>query len=295
MKTLFGIKKEDLILSCIKSPFPGTIKWKAENPIWDSFVPPFKSPKEAWKDKICLEKAVNNLIWILDKSIKENKYLDFVQKHKEACEEFKKGNTLKLLQLILIRFTVAKIAPKVTALKASDMLKIIEESKIDLSSGVYCPMAGFGGIVEASKRWFKNHNLQSNIESYDINKTFVDYYGFTGQRDILSQTISTEKICIVCPPFGKSFEHWKGTPDEMSNISFIEWYNIIKRQIIAKDYIIIGPEIDKTGTGSNKGLDSKGKKRSGLFTKTIGIQRWTDSMIEDAKNNPKKYKKVLKL
>ena len=296
MEKFEGITKEQLLEECLKFPFPGNNKWESNNPIWDSFVPPNKSPREAWKDRECLKKAIDNLYWILDKSIKENKYEDFVEKHRKEFKNFKKGDKLRLMQLILFRFTVVKIAPKVTALKATDMLKIIDESGIDLSFGVYCPMAGFGGIVEASKRWFKERKLdqEDKIESYDINKSFVDYYHFTGQRDIFEKVIKTDKICIVCPPFGKQFEHWKGTPDKMSDITFLEWYNIIKKQIKAKDYIIIGPEIDKTGTGSNKGLDSQGKKINGLFSKTVGIQRWTDDLVKDAINNPEKYKKILK-
>lgn len=297
MEKFEGITKEELLKECLNSEFPGDTKWLADNPIWKSYVPPFKSPYDAWKDEKYLKKAIDNLYWILDKSIKENKYESFVKEHIKAVKDFKVGDKLRLLQLVLRRFTVCKIAPKVTALRATDMLKIIDESKIDLSVGVYCPMAGFGGIVEASKKWFKERKLDSanKIESYDINKSFVDYYKFDGVRDIFERVIETDKICIVCPPFGKSFEHWDGTPEEMGDITFLEWYDIIKRQVKSKEYIIIGPEIDKTGTGSNKGLDSNGKKRNGLFTKTVGIQRWTDDLVKDAKTNPEKYKKVLKL
>lgn len=283
---IFGVRKSEVLNYCMGSSFPGTIKWEKDNPIWDAYVPPFKSPKEAWEDEKLVQKAINNLYWILNKSIKEDKYKDFVEKHRKVFEGFRKnGKNEELLTLVLNRFTVAKIAPKVTALRACDMLKIIEESGIDLSSGVYCPMAGFGGIVEASKRWFKVHTklqekeVENLIESYDINKNFVNYYKFTGVRDIMAQKIETNKVCIVCPPFGSKYEHWKGTPNEMSDIPFEEWYKKIKEQIKAKDYIIIGPEIDKTGTGSNKGLDACGKKRCGLFVKTVGIQLWTDEMI----------------
>ena len=72
------------------------------------------------------------------------------------------------------------------------MLKIIEESGIDLTQGVYCPMAGFGGIVEGTKEWFKKNNKNINIEAYDINKNFCDWYGWE-QRDVLAQHIITEE------------------------------------------------------------------------------------------------------
>ena len=69
--------------------------------------------------------------------------------------------------------------------------------------------------------------------------------------------------------------------------SFFEWYWLIKKFVKAKDYIIVGPEVDLTGTGSNKGLDSKGKKRNGLFTKTVGVMLWTDEMMEQYRKHNK--------
>lgn len=45
MKTLFGIESEQLIIDCLRHPFPGTIKWVAEHPIWDCYVSGHISPK----------------------------------------------------------------------------------------------------------------------------------------------------------------------------------------------------------------------------------------------------------
>lgn len=82
---------------------------------------------------------------------------------------------VELVRVIVNRFTIAKICPKVTALMPSKFLQIIEDSGIDISCGVYCPMAGFGGIIEGAKRWFKEHSIDSTdkIEAYDINPNFV--------------------------------------------------------------------------------------------------------------------------
>lgn len=263
---LFGLSKQDVFNLCRNNAFPGNKKWSSEHPIWDCYLPKHLSPKQAWYNDCLLKKAIDNLFKILKKCILENKDDAFVLRHKVAFENYD-GDISSLLELVLNRFTISKIAPKVTAISKSTMLKIINNSNIDLSNGVYCPMAGFGGIVEAVKEWFNNHNLDytNKIYAADINENFCNWYGWEC-KDMLKEHITTNKVVVVCPPFGKEFEHWKGTPDDMSNISFVEWYKLIKEYIIAPNYIIIGPEI-------------KSKNKIGLFSKTVGVQVWTDDMI----------------
>ena len=282
----YGVTINQLVDYCYNSSFPGTNKWPSNHPIWDCYLPEKPSPKEAWNDKYYLRLAVENLFWVLDKSIKENKYETFVEKHEKAFNSCVIKNNIivdsdkELLILILNRFTIAKIAPKVTALNKNRMYQIMEESKLDFSNGVYAPMAGFGGIIEAAKIWFKSHNIPKKdnsynylIEAFDINPSFCNWYGWK-QKDMLFEKIKTNKIVIVCPPFGNNYEHWKGTPKEMSDISFLEWYFLIKDFIDAPNYLIIGPEIE-----------GKENQKCGLFKKTTGIQLWTDEMYEEAIKN----------
>ena len=265
---------EKIVDYCLTQELPGNGKWPANHPIWDCNVGSKVSPRFAWSDRNYLEKAVKNIFYMLPKDEK------FRIRHiKELLNCQILDNRIvyasqKLLQMIQDRFTIAKIAPKVTAISEYSVKKIIDESGIDISNGVYLPMAGFGGIYRAVKSYG-----DIDVETYDINEKFCHWYGWK-QRDMLTQKVVTDKVCICCPPFGKKYEHWDGTPDEMSDIDFKEWYKLIKKYVIAPEYIIIGPEIDKTGTGSNKGVDKDGKKQSGLFTKTVGIMRWTDDMVE---------------
>ena len=265
---------EKIVDYCLTQELPGNGKWPANHPIWDCNVGSKVSPRFAWSDRNYLEKAVKNIFYMLPKDEK------FRIRHiKELLNCQMLNNRIvyasqKLLQMIQDRFTIAKIAPKVTAISEYSVKKIIDESGIDISNGVYLPMAGFGGIYRAVKSYG-----DIDVETYDINEKFCHWYGWK-QRDMLAQKVVTDKVCICCPPFGKKYEHWDGTPDEMSDIDFKEWYKLIKQYVIAPEYIIIGPEIDKTGTGSNKGVDKDGKKQSGLFTKTVGIMRWTDDMVE---------------
>ena len=265
---------EKIVDYCLTQELPGNGKWPANHPIWDCNVGSKVSPRFAWSDRNYLEKAVKNIFYMLPKDEK------FRIRHiKELLNCQMLNNRIvyasqKLLQMIQDRFTIAKIAPKVTAISEYSVKKIIDESGIDISNGVYLPMAGFGGIYRAVKSYG-----DIDVETYDINEKFCHWYGWK-QRDMLAQKVVTDKVCICCPPFGKKYEHWDGTPDEMSDIDFKEWYKLIKKYVIAPEYIIIGPEIDKTGTGSNKGVDKDGKKQSGLFTKTVGIMRWTDDMVE---------------
>lgn len=251
---LYGLSKTYIINKCLNSPFPGTLKWPANNPIWNCRIAKSISPKEAWKSRVYITKAVNNLFYIVNKSTIEGKYNDFCMRVKKACEE----DDIMLLREVLQRFTVAKIAPKVTALMPSAFERILEESKIDISNGIYCPMAGFGGIIEGAKCYYKKNNIDADIEAYDINKNLCDYYGWI-QKDVLSDYVKTDKIVFVCPPFGPNTERWEGTPDDMY-YSFEEWVQLIKEHIDAPNYIFIGPEIN---TGNTK---------CGLFNKKYGIQ-----------------------
>ena len=265
---------EKIVDYCLTQDLPGNGKWPSNHPIWDCNVGNKVSPRFAWSNRNYLEKAVKNIFYMLPKDEK------FKTRHiKELLNCQMLDNRIvyasqKLLQMIQDRFTIAKIAPKVTAISEYSVKKIIDESGIDISNGVYLPMAGFGGIYRAVKSYG-----DIDVETYDINEKFCHWYGWK-QRDMLAQKVITDKVCICCPPFGKKYEHWDGTPDEMSDIDFKEWYKLIKKYVIAPEYIIIGPEIDKTGTGSNKGVDKDGKKQSGLFAKTVGIMRWTDDMVE---------------
>ena len=259
VEQFYGIhtSEDSIVTICAESDFPGTSKWPENHPIWDCFVPGHSSPRDAWNNRSILVNSVKNLVQVLANSLMENKYHSFVRRHIDALRLIN-TDTMPIRQLVLNRFTVAKIAPKVTALRATDLLKIIEESGKDLSAGVYCPMAGFGGIVEGAKKWFKTRGLKPDIEAYDINKNFCEWYGWT-QRDVLAQTVTTDKTVVVCPPFGKKYEHWKGTPDAMSDIDFIDWVKLIKEHVKAPDYIFIGPE---PGTK---------KTKCGLFAKKVGI------------------------
>ena len=293
-KSNFKITEDQLVEYCLKNEFPGNSKWTANHPIWKCYVPGQQSPYNAWNDEKCITKAVKNMFKTLDKCICENKDYSFVKRHLDAINSCVIENNKiissdnRLLELVLARFTVAKIASKVTAISPTDCMKIFDESGIDLSkyNGIYAPMAGFGGIVEGYTRWIKKNDSGdymskiSGIEAYDINKSFCDWYGWQ-QRDMLESIIETDKVCIVCPPFGKNYEHWidsaedgisQDVIDDMADITFIEWYALIKKHVKAPAYIIIGPELSSNGRNT--------KKCGNLFKKRVGIQLWTDELYE---------------
>lgn len=252
---IFGISKYRLLEFCTSSNFPGTKKWPADHPIWDCNVAGKLSPKEAWNNPEYLIKAIDNLYYMLSKGIFD--YADWVMKVQEALLNMDN----KILEVVLYRFTIAKIAPKVTALMPSAFERILKESGKDISKGIYCPMAGFGGIVEGAKRYYEKNNIHASIEAYDINPIFCKYYGWI-QRDVLAQHIKTDKTVFVCPPFGPNTERWKGTPDTMY-YKFEEWVKLIKEYIDAPDYIFVGPEINSENNNC------------GLFAKKYGIQLYT--------------------
>ena len=294
IKPNFIVTEEQLVEWCLKNSFPGNSKWTANHPIWKCFVPGQPSPYDAWYNENCIRKAVKNMFKTIDRCIIENKEDSFVKRHLNALNSCIVENDKivssdkRLLELVLARFTVIKIASKVTAISPSDCMKIFDESGIDLSKydGIYVPMSGFGGIVEGYKRWIKKndsincYDKISNIEAYDINKSFCDWYGWE-QRDMLESIVETDKVCIVCPPFGKNYEHWvdssengisQNVIDDMADITFIEWYDLIKKHVKAPAYIIIGPELSSNGRDVSK--------CGNLFKKRVGIQLWTDELYE---------------
>ena len=266
---LWGINKVELYETYFNGmDFPGTEKYPAEHPIWECHVKNKLSPKQAWYDEDLMFKAIDNLYYIMHKLIQSGKEQNFVQRIYKAFAniydvDYDKVDPSALAKEILMRFTIAKIAPKVTAMQPSFVEKIIEESKIDISSGVYIPMAGFGGIVEGVKRYYKKHNINADIETYDINPKFCDYFGWT-QRDVLSQKIKTDKVVICCPPFG-NIEQWDGTPNNMY-YDFHTWCKLIKEYIDAKNYIFLGP----TKADMSKSKYKSGAKNSGLFVHKEG-------------------------
>lgn len=257
---LLGSKNSELVNFCLNTEFPGSYKYPPTHPIWDCYVANKVSPRKAWENPNLLLKAINNLIYMFNSSIEQNKYLDFISKIIKA----KEGNGIELAREILLRFTVAKIAPKVTALQATDFERIIKESKVDIRNGIYCPMAGFGGIVEGAKRYFNKRGISAEIEAYDINEDLCNYFGWE-KRNLLEQVIKTHKVVVACPPFGKNTERWPGTPDSMY-YDFKEWCKLIKKYIIAPNYILIGPEISS-------------KRGCGLFSKKQGIQWYPEYTI----------------
>lgn len=278
---LFGLSKTQIIEFVLSAPFVGTDKWPAAHPIWHSYIPGKLSPFDAWHNVNCVTKAVDNMFNILQTSIANRKYESFIASHKRAFENCIISNNkiikgADLLRKVLNRFTIAKIAPKVTALNANMFERLIAESNINLSAGVYCPMAGFGGIIEGTKKWLIKNNipLANKIEAYDINQSFCDWYGWS-KRDVLAQTVITDKICVACPPFGEKYEHWvdihPNVTDEeqkyyadVSSYSFEKWVELIKEHVIASNYVFFGPE-----------LNTK-RNTVGLFSRKIGIQYYPE-------------------
>lgn len=265
---LFGLSKMDVLQECLCSAFPGTTKWKSDNPIWNCNVANHLSPKEAWNNEEYLLKAINNLFHITIDSIEKGKYPEFIKRIEKAF--MSKGNVL--MQEVLNRFTIAKIAPKVTAISSNVFYNILNKTNIDISVGVYCPMAGFGGIIEGAKKWFITNglNYSNKIEAFDINENFCKYYGWE-KRDVLEKEIVTKKIVCVCPPFGLKTERWVGTPEirgdvyKTNYLTFEEWCPLIRKYVKAPNYIFIGPETKER------------KNNCGLFSKCLGVQ-WYPNM-----------------
>lgn len=276
---LFGIHKEQVIQDCFNTSFPGTKKWEANNPIWDCSCAGKETPRNAWNDINYIRKAVDNLYWITHKAIINNQYKEFVTRIYDVFQDayglYCDWSKLRLRREVLSRFTVAKICPKVTALSPDTAEKIIEESGINISKGIYCPMSGFGGFIKGAKNYYRKNNINAEIEAYDINPKFCEYYGWQ-QRDALAQVVVTDKVVLACPPFGTKTERWEGTPMKRNDkyktnyLDFHDWCKLLKEHIIAPNYIFVGPEI------RTESKYKSGKTPSGLFRKKIGVQYYPE-------------------
>ena len=69
---------------------------------------------------------------------------------KKRYPYFYNGSYKQLLEIVLSRFTIAKIASKVPAISPTEYMKIFDKSGIDLTkyNGLYAHMTGFGGICQ---------------------------------------------------------------------------------------------------------------------------------------------------
>lgn len=267
--------QQDIFYTCLNSPFPGSSTYEADHPIWDCWVGDNLSPKEGWKTDSILQAAIRNWFYMIcyneyqvvvnpdnkDVDTLDRLYIRYNNKWLKALNELP-YNAFDVAQEVLNRFTVSKLAPRVTAISGNKVMSIMEESGLDFTDGVYCPMGGFNGIPDGVQRWAKRYGKQVEIEVYDINPIFCEYFGYK-QRDVTAQHIETDKTVIVCSPFSSKDEHWKGTPDvNAAGINtycgFQEWCYIITEYIKAPNYIFIGP--------------TKASKNSvGLFSKATGV------------------------
>lgn len=240
-KKCFGLTDDEVVRICMESEFPGTFTWPADHPIWDCNVRGRISPREAWGRPSYIQKAVANMFSMINREVygvrRDTKFID---SHRSAFEKCIAGDCSALLLKVLNRFTIARIAPKVTALHERLFLKIVDESGFDISNGIYCPMAGFGGIVRGARKWMRDRVIDPSGKVYaaDINTSLCLRYGWLN-KDVLSDVVETDRIVVACPPFSDT-EQWPGTPHE-SYIGFHEWARLIREHVKAPGYILIGP------------------------------------------------------
>lgn len=252
----FGYTQQDILTICKNEPFPGSSTYEPNHPIWTGCSGNCKTPIEAWKDENCLIKAVRNWMYMLcmneimlhfnpDNRTQEKLDSLYTAYNNRWGKALLEHDNNMIAQYVLNRFTVAKIAPRVTALSANKVVKIMDESGLDFRNNIYVPCAGFGGIVEGAKLWAKKHGFDIKIEAYDINPRFCEYYGWT-QRDFTAQRIKTDKTVICCPPYGPNDEKWKDTPEinaaGVTNYGgFHQNCKLITSFISAPYYIFVGP------------------------------------------------------
>lgn len=271
----FGYRQQDVLDICLKESFPGSSTYEPDHPIWTGYSGNCKTPLEAWKDETCLIKAIRNWFYMLcmneimlhfnpDNRTQEKLDSLYTAYNNRWGKALLEHDNNMIAQYVLNRFTVAKIAPRVTALSANKVLKIMDEAVeagLSFETGIYCPMGGFNGIPTGAREWLKKHNINAEVEAYDVNPRFCEYYGYT-QRDVTAQIVKTDKVVVCCPPYGdgNSDEHWVDTPNTnaagySTYCGFHNWCKIITQYVQSTaGYVFIGPTKDS-------------KNSCGLFSK----------------------------
>ena len=206
-----------------------------ENYRLSCWVSNHKSPKEAWYDYNLRFKAEENLAQQLGSG---GKLLNRLLNNKK-----------EISNLILERFTIAKIAPRVTSMSKIEAKKWLLESKLDLSKGIYDPCGGFGGRKKACEE------LGIKYEGYDVNENLIKLVGHSYQDLITMEPIITDKIVFTSPPWLDK-ECWPGSNGSITEIHEKEWwYDLIQQKIKAPHYILVN--------GSKNNI----KRNNGLFGK----------------------------
>jgi hypothetical protein len=184
-----------------------------------------------------------------------NKELRFLAEENFASQLGFGGNLLKKVlnskksigELILERFTIAKIAPRVTVMSKNEAIKWLTTSGLDLSQGVYDPCGGFGGRKEAC------NELGIEYEGYDVNPELIRLVGHSYQDLISMDPIVTNKIVFTSPPWNDK-ECWLGSNGSITEIHEKEWwYTLIQQKIKAPHYIFVNGAINDN------------KRNNGLF------------------------------
>lgn len=257
---VFGYTQQDILDICKNEPFPGSSTYPPDSPIWTGYSGNCKTPFEAWKDEVCLVKAVRNWTYMIifneimlhfnpDNRTQEKLDSLYTAYNNRWGKALLEHDNNMIAQYVLNRFTVAKIAPRVTALSANKVMKIMDEAVeagLSFEKGIYSAMSGFNGIPTGAREWLKKHNINAEVETYDVNPRFCKYYGYI-QRDVTAQIVKTDKVVVCCPPYGPNDEKWSDTPDTnaaglSTYMGFHQWCATISRFVQSTaGYVFIGP------------------------------------------------------
>ncbi|MDR2458397.1 MAG: hypothetical protein LBD41_08020 [Clostridiales Family XIII bacterium] len=208
---------------------PGNWKWPILNKIEEfkskeCHVGKLKNPWEGFNDPFLKFKAEENLAKYITWPNMFEKFLKF-------------GADIMLYE----RFTIAKIAPKVTEGPKSDGFKHFRHALKELKwniKGVYNPCAGFGNALIAAK------NMGFETRGADVNPKLIEFFGWE-YRDVLKEKIILPEDWIVwtSPPVLDK-ETW-GQNIEIKPMNW--WYDKIQENVTASHYIFVNGTNDPTG------------------------------------------------
>lgn len=216
------------------------------------------SPKDAWTNETLRFKAEENLA----------KQLGF------GGQLFAKflRRTYTMNELILERYTIAKISPRVTTMSPIEAKTILINSGFDLSKGIYDPCGGFSGRKLACQQ------LGIPYESYDVNSTLIKIVGHTFRDLVAMEPVETDKLVFTSPPW-KDREVW---PNENPNVNQggggvnsensvskpkLYWYVLIARKVKSSvGYVLVNGADNKSQANLKRGTEGLFGQRSKSIT-----------------------------
>lgn len=173
----------------------------------------FKSPYDAFKDKLLVEKSAINRI-----------------KYVGACKPSD----------VVYGFNVSKIAPKVSVFSPVVAKNLIEKYLVEYDT-IFDPFSGFSGRMIGSEMCGKKY-IGCDISEVHVKESndiinYMEYHNSSvSVKDVLQSDDSSYDCLFTCPPYSDK-ENWNG--DDDIDMTCDEWIDVCIDKFKCKAYLFV--------------------------------------------------------